>query len=318
MGAERSMLCCILMSTMAAAGWAQAPPLAETLDNHLIGEIRIGGAVLDHATGEPLAQVRFSAEPALLEAEKMAMRRLPRHREEVTGAFRFQCSPCSQVRVRFSKPGYRSESLSFAVQEGVSVDQTRLQVRLQPLQDPVRLYRMDGDMVAAPNEKARSVTLELAEHRSWSAGPDRLPAKSALNDQLFLLSLGVQIDDDGQALTHRVVEKKAPGNAIAVAHDRPVDAWLDVAGPAGIQLYEPESKRPRPALRSMAQAPVDGYVERLALGSTTEKTYFFLQVGDRHGKGYVEAPWVDNDGHVRARVHVWMNDGGRSLEDAYE
>lgn len=320
----------IALLLLAGSPWAAVaqdkplPPeqveLAATLEAQLSGEIRVGGAVLDAATGTPLAGVRFTVAVGTFDPHGPGLRAITRHKEEVTGAFRYECNPCTDVRLRLSKDGYRSETLKFAVAavEGDRVDETRLRVALRPLENPVILQALQGELVAGPDPKAEVLALDPRNRKARVVGMGRLPAKAADGSDPFVLRLVTETGADGKALVVEIAEERAKNAPVVPVHPRPVGAALDFSSVGGVVRHEPEDPRPRAALRSMREAPADGYAERLELGSVTETVFFYYRAGERYGKGYVEAPWVDNDGIVRAHVRLWLNEGGRSVEAAYE
>ncbi len=294
--------------------------LAATLSAQLSGEIRVGGAVLDASTGEPLGRVRLSVTAGAFDPRRPGLRTTTHHKEEVTGAFRYSCNPCTDVRLRLSKNGYRSETLKFAVAAvpGSVVDETRLSVILRPLDAPVILQAIQGELVAGGGADAKVLALDAGNRKARIVGLDRLPPKSADGVDPLVLRLSADTGDDGKALVVEVAEEKAKDAPVVPVHPRPVAAALNLSSIGGVVRHEPEDPRPLAALRSMREAPADGYVQRLELGSVTEPVFFYCRAGERYGKGYVEAPWIDNGGVVRAHVRLWLNDGGRSVEATYE
>ncbi len=312
---------CLAPSYLSAQTPPELPPVRELLESKLSGEIRVGGAVVDASTGRPLAGVRLSVTEGSFDPQRPELRVSTRHKEEVTGAFRYQCSPCTDVRVRLSKDGYRSETLNFAVatSESNRVDETRLRVTLRPLQNPVELQAVQGELVAGDASKAAVLALDPRNRKARVVGLRDLPAKVAGQDDPFVLRLTTTTAADGKAALVDVTENRAKNVPVAPVHRRPVGATLDFSSIGGVTRHFPAETGPRAALRSMLEAPADGYSQFLELGTTTEPVFFYFRVGDRYGKGYLEAPWVDHEGTVRAHARLWLNGGGgRSVEAAYE
>lgn len=304
----------------------ELPPVRDILEGRLSGEIRVGGAVVDAVTGLPLSGVRLSVTEGSFDPQRPELRTATRHKEEVTGAFRYQCSPCTDVRLRLSKAGYRSETLSFAVGavddpssiDNV-VDETRLRVALRPLQNPVQLRPIQGELVAGDEAQTEVLAFDPGHRKARSMGLTDLPTKALGGPEPFFIRLSTSGDGQGKAAVVDVREEKAAGVPIAPVHQRPVGASLDFSSIGGVVRHDPGSEnRPRSVLRSMLEAPAEGYSQTLELGTATEPVFFYFRVGDRYGKGYVEAPWVDPQSTARAHIRLWLNDGGRSVEAAYE
>ncbi len=317
----------LLLAGLAAAAFAQDDPmppdkadLAATLNAEMSGEIRVGGAVLDAVTGKPLSGVRLSVTEGAFDPDGRGFHTAARYREEVTGAFRYDCNPCTDVRLRLSKDGYRSQTLNFAVAavEGNLLDETRLRVALRPLESPVVLLPIQGELVAGADPDAKVLAFDSARPRVWVAGLDQVPPKTAGGIDPFVLRLRTGTGAGGQPLVVKIAEERPKDVPVVPVHERPVGAVLDFSQVGGAVRHEPGDLGPPAALRAMREAPADGYAQFLELGSTTEPVFFYCRVGDRYGKGYVEAPWVGNDGTVRAHVRLWLNDGGQSLESRWE
>ncbi len=306
----------------------ELPPARDILESRLSGEIRVGGAVVDAVTGRPLSGVRLSVTEGSFDPQKPELRTATRHKEEVTGAFRYQCGPCTDVRLRLSKDGYRSETLKFAVgalDDPASTDnvvnETHLRVALRPLQNPVQLRAIQGELVAGDETQAEVLAFDAGHRKARSMGFNDLPTKAVGGPEPFFIRLSTSSDGQGKAAVVDIREEKAVGVPIAPVHRRPVGATLDFSSIGGVIRHIPEAgseNRPWSVLRSMLEAPADGYSRALELGTATEPVFFYVRVGDRYGKGYVEAPWVDPQSTARAHIRLWLNDGGRSVEAAYE
>ncbi len=318
----------LLLVSFGSAAFAQDDPslpekaeLMTILKARLSGEIRVGGVVLDAATGKPLGGVRLSVTTGIFDFSRPELHTETRHREEVTGAFRYQCNLCTDVRLHLGKGGYRSEILTFAVAavEGNVVDETSLRIALRPLENPVMLQMIQGELKAGSDVAAKVLALDFSNRKARVVGLDRLPAKAAGGTDAFVLRLSVDTGADGKALVAGIAEGKAKRAPVVPIHPRPVGAALEFSSIGAVVRHDPEEAGPPAALRSMLEAPAEGYGERLELGSVTKPVFFYCRVGQRYGKGYVEAPWLDHDGAVRAHVRLWLNDGsGRSVEAAYD
>jgi len=286
--------------------------VSDAMDRMFNGSIVVGGAITD-PDGRPLADVLLVIETGRFDPTQPSLRQVERRRETVTGAFRFACDECSDVRIRFIKEGYHSEVVAAEARttdappedERPVVTKSRLQVEMQPVVAPVELVTYRGHLTVEEGGEGEVLPLGDAELRR------AVPLEVVKDLPVAFVRLQAGLDGDGGVR----VKKDRPTD---LAH--PVDPVLDFsAADGGVVPYEPEAHRIEEIEREMSEAPAEGYQARLELDPSRDRPlYFYCRIGPFYGKGKVLPPAVERGSFGRratAMVEIRLNpDRSRNLE----
>jgi hypothetical protein len=290
------------------------------------GDIEIRG-VLMNASGDSLYGVTIQVEDR---EYGDVVSRTPPSRETLVADGEFVVSRfgISSVSLVILKDGYYPISWSYNFSPDTprripdGVESFEIEVVLTPKPDPAPLRKIEGfartaedgsveRVITAPSEPA-PVPLSGEKLRAWKAKKRGGPA----------LQLEGQLDEQGRFVIGHYTPREQNHAVDGLLH-----GWLRVSSGAvgdGFVRFTPEEIPHRSALglRSMNEAPADGYADSLELGVALgeEVVYFYCRIGGQYGKGMVSGrPYVvdgDRGPVAAAKVTVFMNPTG-SRDVAY-
>lgn len=295
----------------------------DRLDREGKGTVQLGGEIVDDE-GRPLSDVTLrirASRPKLLDPFDEGYSRKVK---VVTRAFRYKCSRCSTVHLRFSKEGYHYEELEFVYdrkQHGKKLKATALRITLGRIRNPVALVEIGGEMtIGAGSVRVIPISLKPAIGSVHLELLVEKAKKDGFLEQLEYLKLEAQLNADGTPVTVLLDQPDLPKHR----QIQPVSAFLDfsMVDGGGAVLYEPTETEQRRIFNSMRMAPESGYVPQVPLGRLTgnQVLFFYCKIGGYYGKGMVRAPRLlkINGLKVSTHVSIWLNrDGGRSVESRY-
>ena len=298
------------------------------MEQALTHEIVLSGAVVDKSTGAALSGVDVEIRKGIFDPGARLLRRADESNDVVVGAFRYSCDSCLSMELSFRKKGYHSEKLhssSFDTDQE-AIKATRLRVELERRRDPVEL-----DFILEELAVGHGGNAELLSQDSTTAKPT--PAKPLVMPQgeegleggpAPFLRLRAELDERGALKIQEIQQQQSAATPFGSVVLKPVGAAIDFSqADGGVIPYRPKAAtRPR-ILREMSEAPAEGYQEGIDLdASATVPIFFFCKIGDRYGKGLVEALWIEQSAaktQARALVQIWLNPGGtRSLVSLYD
>jgi len=189
------------------------------------------------------------------------------------GRFSASCWTCTAFHLFFYKEGYHSESRDLAIYEW----KYGLRIVMQHAERPVSLREHQSHLEAGPDVVDTAMLIE--PQRTLELSLEEIAARRNPAPHLVLRP---SLAPDGSLATEGRGVYPSPGPAV-------LD--FSAAGPsAGVQAYEPSTRRIDRAYREMTSAPVDGYETSLLLQPGAQEQFFYCRIARQSCKGRVTAP----------------------------
>jgi hypothetical protein len=258
------------------------------------------------------------------------------------------CILCVSKRVRVRANGYETESLqlspmhTFSPGDRVAISRwffgswQHITVRLYAEQE-VTYSRIESPLLWRGGEPVQVASLHPDQGQRLSPAELSHQIRRETKGRVMVapyIALEVELTDTGAPMTETrpfrvlqetpyrrtVREREVPVASLSLHHKE--GGFILVPPMDGL----PDYNRYREIFRRLRTAPEEGYDPSVRLDFdlahiSEDVFYFYCRIGDRYGKGKVNAPNFDaprEKGTVMAHVEIWFNDdGGRALPQGY-